>query len=249
MKKFSSFILITAFVAASGQTVSDYEYIYVPKQFEKKVDGYNLNKNLVKALSGKKYKVIQDTAEFWPSELKNNNCQVLKANLLDDSSFLKNKLKVQFKDCNDKVILEAKGSSAEKDYDLGFNEALKQSLQLIPVSNPKTQIAVTQKEEQSASEATKNIDNKSVEVSTKAEAYSNGTSSYQRINIGADQFILANTNSSVPFATFKETTKPGVFRVQLDNGIATIGYIENGNIIIEIPQGKDLYKKEIFQKK
>jgi hypothetical protein len=35
----------------------------------------------------------------------------------------------------------------------------------------------------------------------------------------------------------------------MQNGDATLGYYENGNIIIEIPQPNGEYTKEIFSKK
>ncbi|WP_185148731.1 hypothetical protein [Chryseobacterium mulctrae] len=57
---------------------------------------------------------------------------------------------------------------------------------------------------------------------------------------------MVDGNSSVPFATFKETTKKDVFRVKLGSGESTTGYYENGNLVIEIPKGNDEYSKEVF---
>ena len=70
--------------------------------------------------------------------------------------------------------------------------------------------------------------------------------SFQKIQISKDQFILVSSSSSVPFATFKNTTKSDVYRVTLENGTSTIGYSENGNLVIEIPTNDGNYKKEIF---
>lgn len=246
MKKLSSIILIAAFTIASGQAINDFEYIYVPKELEKKINEYDLDKILIKNLNSKKYKTIQDNVENWPTELQFNKCLVAKANILDDSSFLRNKIKVQFKDCNDKVILEAKGTSSEKDYNLGFKDALSQSLKTIPLSSPKALTAVTQQ----AGQVSQNTGGKSVELLvTKAELYTNGSQTYQRINLEEGQFILANTNSPAPFASFKETAKKDVYRVRLQNGASTIGYLENNNIVIEIINPDDTISKEIFQRK
>jgi len=240
MKKITSvLLLITAFSLASAQTLSDYEYVYVPKELEKKINNYKLDKQLVKSLNSKKYKTLQDNEENWPTELQLNKCQVAKANILNDSGFLSIKTKVQFKDCNDKVILELNGSSKEKDYEIGFPESLREAVLSLPISNPKENLMISK---------TDNTNNNATSTSN-AETYTNGAIALQRVNIGAGQFIFVKNNSSVPFATLKESTKSGVFHVKLENGISTIAYIENGNIVIEIPQSNDSYKKEVFQKK
>ncbi|MGV4414392.1 hypothetical protein [Chryseobacterium sp. T1] len=242
MKKLTSIILITAFSVASAQKISDYEYIYVPKELDKKINNYKLDQLLIKNLNSKKYKTFQDSQDNWPTDLQLNKCLVAKANIIDDSSFLKNKIKIQFKDCNDKIISESKGASNEKDYDLGYPDALRQAFPSIPVSNPSETKAIADTPSPTTT-TTNTVSN------SKSETYSNNSLSLQKINIGAGQFILANANSSVPFATLKESTKHGVYHVKLENGSSTIAYIENENIVIEIPQSNDAYKKEVFLKK
>jgi hypothetical protein len=37
-----------------------------------------------------------------------------------------------------------------------------------------------------------------------------------------------------------------VYRVTLENGTSTLGYTENGNLVIEIPTNDGNYKKEVF---
>lgn len=241
MKKLTSIILIAAFSVVSAQKLSDYEYVYVPKELDKKINSYKLDQILVKSLNSKNYKTIQDNEESWPSDLQLNKCQVAKANILDDSSFLRNKIKLQFKDCNDKVILEAKATSNEKDYDIGFPDALRMTLPSIPVSNPNISNIKTNANTSSSAKLENN--------NAAAENYSNGILNLQKVNIGYGQFILVAPNSSAPFATLKESSKLGVYHVKLETGISTIGYIENGKIVIEIPQSNDSYKKEIFEKK
>ena len=57
---------------------------------------------------------------------------------------------------------------------------------------------------------------------------------------------MVSSSSSVPFATFKNTTKSDVYRVTLENGISTLGYTENGNLVIEIPTNDRNYKKKFY---
>jgi hypothetical protein len=42
------------------------------------------------------------------------------ADIINDSGFLRNKVLVQFKDCNDKVVSSAKGASNIKEYKEGY---------------------------------------------------------------------------------------------------------------------------------
>ena len=137
MKKIISLSLLFSLTLLYGQKLSDYEYVYVPVKFKDyETNQYNLNNLLKKALEGKKYKVIQEEMANWPSELRQNPCKVLNAELLNDSNMFRNRVKLQFSDCQKKVVSETKGNSLIKEFDLGFQDALKQSLATIPASMP-----------------------------------------------------------------------------------------------------------------
>ncbi|WP_223606743.1 hypothetical protein [Chryseobacterium sp. OSA05B] len=250
MKKISviaSFFLVTA---VFGQKVSDYKYISVPeklKDFDK--DSYGLETSLAKGLTGKKYTVVQGIKE-WPSDARENPCHVLYANLLDNSNFLKNRVLIEVKDCNEKTVFSSKGSSNIKDFKEGFQDALKQALIAVPVSYP-TEKVQTVKAEPAVTEAiSKNDAPSSSPISeNKSGKYSNGKWNLQKIQVDNNQFILADSGSSVPFAVFKASSKKDVFRVKLADGTYTIGYVENGNIIIDMPQSNGEFSKEVFSSK
>ena len=86
-------------------------------------------------------------------------------------------------------------------------------------------------------------------IQNKAEIYTNGLLNLTKINISANQFILANPNNSVPYAIFNASAKKDVFRVQLENGVQTLGYWEDGKIVVEIPNSDGSFKREVFSKK
>lgn len=245
MKKVSLIILTVCSVFAFGQKVSDYKYISIAEKFSTFKQDFDLEAILAKSLKGKKYVVLQGSKDQWPSEIKDNPCNILNADVIDDSGFLRNKVIVQFKDCHNKVVLAAKGSSSIKDYLEGFQDALIQSLTTVPVSYP-TIIAVTPLETKANEQVPSTPENTTNSVANSTSKYSNGTLSLQKIQIDNNQFILVKSDSSVPYATFKETTKRDVFRVKLGNGDNTIGYYENGNIIIEIPSGNGGYSKDVY---
>jgi len=121
---------------AFAQKVSDYKYVAVPEKFETFKEDYSLKDLFSKAMAGKKYIALPVIKDNWPSDAKNNYCNVVTADILKDKSLFKNKLIVQFKDCNNKMILETRGSSNIKDFEEGFHDALKQALIAVPVSNP-----------------------------------------------------------------------------------------------------------------
>jgi hypothetical protein len=252
MKKLSVLLLAVCSIVTFGQKVSDYKYISIPAKFETFKEPFDLDISLTKALKGKKYMVLQADRDQWPLEAKVNSCSVLNADLKDDSGFLRNKVILEFKDCHGKVVQAIKGGSSIKDFKEGFNDALKQTFPGIPVSNP-TELPV---QAQTQTQTQETIVNNTQTFTTTASAadnnavkFSNGKMDVQRIQIDNNQFILVNSNSSSPFATFKPTTKSDVFRVKLQNGDSTLGYFENGNIVIEIPQSNGEYAKEIFLKK
>lgn len=262
MKKIATLLSIILITLIKAQTVSDYRYISVPSQLTdfKEDRSYGLNMILEKSLKGKKYTILTENKANWPADALSNPCKVLNADILNEKSMFRNKLILQFKDCSSQVVLAEKGNSAIKEFEPGYQDALKQALVKIPVSNPSSKIenlADSRPQEIVSSQETIKPQEtvKSAEVSkireavsqTSAQRYTKGNLTLQKIQIADDQFILVDGNSSVPFATFKSTAKKDVYRVKLGSGESTIGYYENGNIIIEMPKSNGEFTNEVFQ--
>ncbi|GEJ45750.1 MULTISPECIES: hypothetical protein [unclassified Chryseobacterium] len=249
MKKLSMFMLTVCSTIVFAQKISDYKYVSIPEKFETFKEDFGLKNFLTKALTGKKYITLPLIKDNWPTDAKNNYCNVVSANILNDKSLFKNKLIIQFKDCNNNTILESKGSSNIKEFEEGLQDALKQALIRVPVSNPVAILPASNNVVQQTS--SDNISSASTESATTPEAsnYSNGKLDLQKIQLDPNQFILAKSGSSVPFAVFRSTSKNSVFIVKLADGSATIGYFENGNIVIDIPQADGKYAKEVFTAK
>jgi hypothetical protein len=248
MKKLSTIIAALCITFSYAQKVSDYKYIALPEKFSGfKNEQYKMDVLLSKTLKQKQYVVVSGNRSMWNVEANSNPCSVLNADVINDSGFLRNKVVLEFKDCNGKVVGSQKGSTPIKEYEAGFQDALKQALVAVPVSFPKnieTSVAV---QEIQTSEPAKEVSVQKVENSTtQSGKYTNGKVSLQKVQIDDSQFILVESNSSVPFATFKSTSKKDTFKVKLNSGESTIGYYENGNIVIEMPKGNDDYSKEVF---
>ncbi|AZB11749.1 hypothetical protein EG344_08050 [Chryseobacterium sp. G0162] len=249
MKKLSILMLAICSTAIFGQKVSDYKYVSIPEEFKTfKGDSYGLEAALTKALKGKKYVVLSTNKDQWPTEARENSCNVLNAEVLNVKSMFTNKLMLVIKDCDNKVLLESKGSSGIKEFEEGLADALQMALVNVGVSNPVAMQPA--KNQPSNSINTNNTTQSSVQetavVAPAAGNYSNGKVDVQKIQIDANQFILAKSGSSVPFAIFKTTSKKDVFIVKLADNNMTIGYFENGTIVIDIPQADGRYSKETF---
>jgi hypothetical protein len=262
----SAILVATIFYA---QKISDYQYIYVPETFtDKKANKYGLDDLLIKKLKQNKYTIIKESKLNWPAELANNPCQVLTVEVSDTSNMFKNKVKIDFKDCENKSLLSLDGTTYLKEFETGMQDALANAAKKIPTSMPVEMSFVTQKEEPkqiiSKVESVKQEVAAVPEIKTAqivsapktvataestAEIYSNGTMSLNRIFLSNGEFILVNPNNSVPFATFKPSTQKNIYRVQLSDGSATLGYFENGKIVIELANSDGSFQKEVFGKK
>jgi len=250
MKNISIFLFVFLTSIIKSQIVSDYKYVVIPQEFGdfKENRTYGLNTFLERSLKSKKYIVLSETKSQWPQDALLNPCKIVNADILDDKSMFRNKIILQFKDCSNKVVFQEKGSSTIKEFEQGYQDALRLTLIKIPISNPSPE---TEKLAESKSQETaKTVEQSTAkEVSTQGSAalkYSNGKTTLQKIKIDDTQFILVAGNSSVPFATFKSTAKKDVFRVKLSSGESTIGYYENGNIVIEMPKSNGEFSNEIF---
>lgn len=251
MKKLSILMLAICSTVVFGQKVSDYKYVSIPEKLDGfKKESFGLENFLTKTLKGKGYVILASSIDQWPAEARDNSCNILNADILNDSSMFTNKVILKFTDCNKKIILESKGRSDIKEFETGYPDALKQALMKVGVSNPVNILppAQTQTINTSSNSSASNVVDSSDPV---ASNYSNGKVEVQKIQIDANQFILAKSGSSVPFAIFRTTSKKDVFIVKLSDNTTTvtIGYFENENLVIDIPQPNGTYLKEVFTKK
>lgn len=248
MKKILGLLSVFLLVAINAQTVGDYKYVMIPSEFATLKENYGMDTILRNSLKSKKYIVLSAEKSNWPNDALINPCKILNADVLNEKSLLRNKISLQFKDCNNKIIYSEKSSSTIKEFEPGFQDAMRQAAAKIPVSNPANTSVGTASANETIAMQTNNsaANSKAQDVKKSAQKYSKGNLTLQKIQIDESQFILVDGNSSVPFATFKTTAKNDVFRVKLASGESTLGYYENGNIVIEIPLNTGDFVKEVF---
>ena len=262
----STLLFVTFFF---GQQVSDYQYIYVPEKFKDfEPNKYGLNDLMQLKLKQKKFTIITESQTAWPAELAQNPCSVLTAEVLNTSNMFRNRVKIEFKNCENKTIALLEGISSIKEFDTGMRDALEIASTKIATSNPVERTAIVKREE--PKKVTQQVEpvkqNLPIVDQTKiaqvvpapktiatadqiAEVYSDGSLDLNRIFLTNGEFILVNPNNSVPYAMFKPSTKTEVYRVQLSDGTATLGYLENGKIIVELANSDGSFRKQVFIKK
>ena len=95
----------------------------------KEKDKYNLNTSTKLLLQKYGFEVFMNNQDL-PTEIANNRCKSLTADIVNESSLFLTKLKIVLKDCKQNVVFEtASGKSREKQfaqaYNLAFREAAK----------------------------------------------------------------------------------------------------------------------------
>ena len=239
-----AFVLLSLFASSLAycQTAQDYKYISVPTKFEdSQINKFNLAASLAKQLKAKKYVVLSDDASKWPAEVSAQPCQVLKANIKDTGTMLRNRVDVILKDCNDKTVLESRGSSMIKEFEPGINDALILALGKLPAS---VGTVASVSEVVASNDKVESVENTN---SSGVVLYTNGASTYQKIQTGEKQFILVVQNSASAFATFVESSRKDTFHVTLKDGKTTMAYVENGNLVVDMPSGNS-FTTEVFKR-
>lgn len=135
-------IIVTFFITASvfaQSNINNYKYIIVSNKYDflKEKDQYQLN-SLTKFLFNKYgFEAVMEGSQY-PQDLISNRCLALDSDVTKDPGMFKSKLKVELKDCNDKVVFTSKiGESREKDYKTAYNLALRDAFKSIQALNYK----------------------------------------------------------------------------------------------------------------
>lgn len=128
MKKYLLVLLLfISFSGYSQNTINNYKYVLVPEKFSflKENDQYTLNSLTKALLQDKGFMVYFDNAEL-PSEVANNKCQALSADLLEKGGMFTTSITLLLKDCKGNIVFKSKeGKSREKEYRVAYNIALR----------------------------------------------------------------------------------------------------------------------------
>ncbi|MBC7747962.1 MAG: hypothetical protein H7Z76_05180 [Methylotenera sp.] len=132
MKKLFLFVLVLAINYSYAQFVNEYKAVIVPLKYEflKGENQYRLN-TITKFNLNKAGFVSFYSNETIPGEYS-DRCDLLYADVVNDSGFLTTGLFITLKDCYGKIIFQsAVGKSKEKDYKNAYNEALAEAFKSV----------------------------------------------------------------------------------------------------------------------
>lgn len=131
MKKVLNLYVLLAVCALNAQqSVNNFKYVIVPKQFEfqRSQNQYKLNEMTEFLLE--KYNFNAVSEGDLPEDLYRNNCLGLKALVVDDSNMFVTRLKVELRDCKNNLVYTSKvGKSKQKEYRATYQEALRRTFQ------------------------------------------------------------------------------------------------------------------------
>ncbi|MBD1387417.1 hypothetical protein IDJ75_19180 [Mucilaginibacter rigui] len=134
-----SVLLLLLFISLSGYsqtTINNYKYVVVPEKFTQFKDAYqDMLKSLTKGLLEYKGLTVYLENADMPSEVANNKCQTLSADLLEKSGMLTTEITLILKDCKGNVVYKSNaGKSREKDYKTAYNIALRDAFTSVSYS-------------------------------------------------------------------------------------------------------------------
>lgn len=128
MRKYT--LLLLLFISISGyaqNTINNYKYVLVPEKFSflKQINQYKLNMLTKSLLEAKGFTTYFDNTEL-PSDIANNRCGALNAEVIEKKGMFTTNLTLLLKDCQGNIIFKSKeGKSREKEYQVSYNMALR----------------------------------------------------------------------------------------------------------------------------
>jgi hypothetical protein len=127
--KIGAVLIFTLFTVAghSQNTINSYKYVLVPQKFDflKDEDEYGLNSTTRLLLEQKGFVVFWGN-ENLPPALAANRCTALIAEVTQRKAMFSTNLTLLLKDCSGNIIFKGKeGKSREKEYNVAYDEALK----------------------------------------------------------------------------------------------------------------------------
>lgn len=113
---------------ASAQQSQNYKYIRVPEKFEflKDANKYQLNALTAFLFEKQNYVVLYKL----PAPQGVDPCEILQADVENNSNLFRSKVKVVLKDCHQQVVFSSEeGTSKKKDYTASYHEALREAFE------------------------------------------------------------------------------------------------------------------------
>lgn len=246
-------LLISSSLFSQQTDLGKYKYIIVADKFDfaKETDQYQTS-SLTKFLLKKKGFTVFLSNEVLPEGLIKNRCLALFASVKNESSMLSVKTIIEIKDCYGKLVISSdEGKSKEKDYQKGYQEAIRRAYETMTdfeysynaaevEETGKQETSVLKETKNAATIVSKNVENSSINVKTTQEKITKIKSlDILYAQAKPNGFQLVNTTPEVFFLILKTNLKD-VFIIQNKNGIL---YKLDGNWLAEYYEKDSLVTK------
>lgn len=128
MKKYLVLLLVLTSCLGFSQSINDYKYAIVPSKFSflKEKDQYRMN-TLTKMFMEKYGFVTYFDTDVLPVEVADQNCNKVYVDVESHGSMFSTKLNVVIKDCKNNILFTSEGKSKEKEYQIAYNQALREA--------------------------------------------------------------------------------------------------------------------------
>ncbi|WP_282628476.1 hypothetical protein [Empedobacter sedimenti] len=254
MKKILSGLFLVALTYTQAQSVTDYKYVIVPQKFiDFAKEDYQLNTGLKTALRKKDYEIVNENSI--PLDVQINPCIATTANIENSSTNFKNKISVSFADCKNKIIETYEGSSKEKDFAKGYQEALTIAMNQLGKQNAKN-LPITKIESPTTSVVKETTNKVDVKESNKTAVeniniYKSNGKNFTTATTNKNEFVLIDQANSKVIAQFYPASQQNVYHVTVISSMGnyeTIGYVKDNQIIIENKTGDKTWSTTIYSK-
>lgn len=263
MKNLILLAFLLSFSFGHSQRMNDYKYIKVPDSFSSfNENQYQLNYYLKQLLNKNDYTVLNEISASWPEEAKNNYCLVLNADAVKLNKFLKNALELKFTDCNGNVVGSYEGVSKIKEFDKGYQEAMRLAMKQAGAYKPSEMAALigkdtrgNQKTEtqkiQPPSEAIVGTVNPPMDFTPDMGIeFKNSKRSVYLVEMKNNSFLMIDKATSSMIGQLKPSSRTGVYQVTVlgpKEKYTTTGFYDGNSLAIDfIENGKS--KTEEFNK-
>lgn len=129
MKKYIILLLVFISNTSFSQAINNYKYAIVPSKFLflKEKNQYRLNTITKLFMEKYGFTTFFDT-DILPAEVAENNCKKVYVEVQSNGNMLMTKMSVILKDCKNNVLFTSvEGKSREKEYDVAYNQALREA--------------------------------------------------------------------------------------------------------------------------
>ena len=129
MKKTLLIIGLIFFSSSYSQNCNDYKYAIIPAEFNflKGKDQYKLNTISKMYLEKYGFTTFFDT-DILPNEVASQNCNKVFVDVVNSSTLFVTKLTIEVKDCKNNILFSSvQGKSREKDFQVAYNQALREA--------------------------------------------------------------------------------------------------------------------------